>query len=689
MADKHKESFKIEAKELLAELETTLLELERNKDNFDLINKAFRALHTIKGSAGMFDYDNISMFTHDIENLFDKIRNGEVEITKQIIDLTLMAKDQISLMLEDTETEKFSNDEIVKNVIISFKELSDLGISVAEESGIQKDKVKVEAKSSLYFIKFIPSKEIFVNGTNPIYLINELTGLGEAIVKADTRQIPDLKELITEYCYIGWKLLLSSTKSLDTIRDVFIFVEDLCEIEVEKLDIKEDIASNKELFSILNSELDFDSFSVENILAKAEKIIVELQDSEQIPAKEIKVSKKEITTADTDTKQSVRINAEKLDELVNLVGELVIVQARLSQTVSRIDDSELANISEEVERLTWELRDSALNIRMLPIGTTFNKFKRLVRDLAYELGKEVELTTEGAETELDKTVIEKLNDPLVHIIRNAIDHGIEEPEKRVALGKQRKGSINLSASQSGGNVIIKISDDGAGIDKEKIKEKALSLGLISEGIEYKESDIFSLIFHPGFSLAKKITSVSGRGVGMDVVKKAIEGLRGTVEVESELGKGTTIILKLPLTLAIIDGLLVEISNNFYVLPLSSVEECVELSRKDTDKMHGRNIINIRGELIPFIKLRERFFIDGEAPEIEQVVIVDIKGNRVGFVVDKVVGQHQTVLKTLGKIYKSVNDISGATILGDGTVALIIDVQKLAEQQELEEREKLK
>lgn len=348
----------------------------------------------------------------------------------------------------------------------------------------------------------------------------------------------------------------------------------------------------------------------------------------------------------------------------------------------------MITVSEEVERITWSLRDSALNIRMLPIGSTFNKFKRLVRDLSKELGKEVELTTEGAETELDKTVLEKLGDPLVHIIRNCIDHAIELPKEREKAGKPRSGWVELSASQSGGNVIIEISDDGAGIDKEIVRAKAIKNGLITESAELSDSEIFSLIFAPGFSTAQKVTNVSGRGVGMDVVKKAIENLRGTVDVKSKKGEGTTIILKLPLTLAIIDGLLVKIEDDHYILPLSSVEECVELTTNDIKNAHGRHIINIRGGITPYVSLREKFELTSERPDIEQVVISDVNGNRVGFVVDEVFGQHQTVLKSLGVFYKNVKGVSGATIMGDGTVALILDIQRIIEEEKMKEVENL-
>ena len=379
-----------------------------------------------------------------------------------------------------------------------------------------------------------------------------------------------------------------------------------------------------------------------------------------------------------------RVPAARLDALVNLVGEMSTVQARLSQTVSSMDHAGLHSIAEEVERLTAELRDNTMSIRMLPIGTTFSKFKRLVRDLSGELGKDIVLVTEGGETELDKTVIERLNDPLVHLIRNCIDHGIESPGVREAAGKPRQGTVQLSAMHSGASVLIRVTDDGAGLDADSIKSRALEKGLITAEAELSENELFSLIFAPGFSTAKQITSVSGRGVGMDVVKRSIDSLRGSIDVSSQKGIGTTITLKLPLTLAIIDGLLVKVGDGHYVLPLSIVEECVELTREDVARAHGRHITNVRGGIVPYIRLRERFAISGNAPEVEQIVITESPGGKVGFVVDTVIGEHQTVIKNMGRVYRNVDVISGATILGDGTVALIMDVPKLLHGVEIQQ-----
>jgi len=373
---------------------------------------------------------------------------------------------------------------------------------------------------------------------------------------------------------------------------------------------------------------------------------------------------------------SIRVPWARLDKLVDLVGELVTVQARLSQTALNFKDPQLLAIAEEVERLTGDLRDNALNIRMLPIGTIFSKFQRLVRDLSAELGRDVDLIPEGAETELDKTVLERLNDPLVHLIRNSIDHGIEPPEVRREKGKPGKGKIGLTASHAGAEVVIRVKDDGGGLDPEAIRAKAVQMGLLAGEADISNKELFAFIMSPGFSTARKVTSVSGRGVGMDVVKKSIEALRGSIEIDSQRGVGTTITIKLPLTLAIIEGLLVTIEQEFFVVPLSVVTECVELTREDVARAHGHKIARVRDEIVPYVHLRERFEMAGAPPAIEQIVITELNGARVGLVVDQVIGEQQTVIKSLGRVYRSIEGISGATLLGDGTVALILDASQL-------------
>ncbi len=386
----------------------------------------------------------------------------------------------------------------------------------------------------------------------------------------------------------------------------------------------------------------------------------------------------------TGSLSSIRVATDKLDILANLVGELVTIQARLSQASARQGLAEFVSISEEVERMTAGLRDVTMNIRMLPIGSLFNRFQRLVRDLSGELGKDVALEVEGTDTELDKTVIERLQDPLVHLIRNSMDHGIEPPDVRAHTGKCPRGTVRLAAAHAGAQVLIRISDDGVGLDRERILARAISQGILFPGTSYTTGEVYACLFAPGFSTAKEVTSVSGRGVGLDVVKRSIDDLGGTIELTSEQGAGTTFLLKLPLTLAIIDGFLTISGGEHYIFPLGLVEECVELDRRRTERSGAKRLITVRGEYVPYIRLREQFAINGEAPAIEQVVIVRQEQRRIGIAVDQVVGGHQTTIKKLGAFYKKAEGISGATILGDGSIALILDVPKLAQIAEQEE-----
>ncbi|MDR3568915.1 MAG: chemotaxis protein CheA [Syntrophobacteraceae bacterium] len=694
--ESQREIYRAEACELLSELETSLLALEEDPCDTEVIGRVFRALHTIKGSGAMAGFDDIASFTHDIENVFDLLRNNELCVTKTLVDLTLQAGDRIRSMLDVAEGEAAALAASATDITNALKQL----IPTREEPAAkppqtQRPEPEQQQEQKTFRIYFRPNPEIFSRGANPLLLFDELRQMGKCTVIAHTEAVPDLEELDPEECHFSWDVILTTNRGENGIRDVFIFVEDDCELEIKALDmpgldengippkrlgeilIERGLVSYEDLQKALGSQTRLGELLVARGVIEASMIESSLAEQEHLQAVRSKHLKEEQAS-------SIRVRAEKLDTLVNLVGEMVTVQARLSQTAASIDHPELMSIAEEVEHLTAELRDNTLSIRMLPIGTTFTKFNRLVRDLSGELGKEILLTTDGGETELDKTVIERLNDPLVHLIRNCIDHGIEAPQTREAAGKPRQGTVRLSAMHSGASVLIRITDDGAGLASEAIRSKAIERGLISADAELSEKEIFSLIFAPGFSTAAKITSVSGRGVGMDVVKRSLDALRGSIDVSSRQGVGTTITLKLPLTLAIVDGLLVQVRDGRFVLPLSTVEECVELTREDVARAHGRHITRVRGEIVPYIRLRERFAINGERPEVEQIVITESAGGKVGLVVDKVIGEHQTVIKNIGKVFQNVDELSGATILGDGTVALIIDVHKLVQSVEMDQ-----
>ncbi len=695
MMDKHREAYREEAYELLSELETALLEMEETPDDRNLVGRVFRAMHTIKGSGAMFGFNDIAAFTHEIETVFDLVREGKVPVTGELVDMTLSARDQIRTMVDGDQ----ADETIKQNILQAFRKM----LPDADKTGKQEPGTGNEQPAAgdpqtavTYRIRFRPAPDIFASGTNPILLLDELRALGPHQVTAQTGGIPSLADLDPESCCLYWDVILTTADGVNAIKDVFIFVEDECELKIDVIDeegILEEDTDYKRLGEILVERGDVGAEDLREALGAQKRIgdvlreggaadegVIESALAEQQLVKQARQSRK-----DKVLSSSIRVASDKLDTLVDLVGELVTVQASLSQKAASQEDPEFLSISEKVERLTADLRDNTMGIRMMPIGSTFSRFKRLVRDLSNDLGKDVALTTEGSETELDKTVIERLNDPLVHIIRNSIDHGIEPPEVRQGAGKPRRGTVHLAAEHSGAHVLIRISDDGKGLDREAILSKAVEKGLVSPDAEPADNEIFSQILAPGFSTAAAVTDVSGRGVGMDVVKRAIEALRGALEIDSRKGSGTTITLKLPLTLAIIDGLLMQVGKTHFVIPLSSVDECVELSRKDALDAHGRHIMKLREEIVPYVPLRKLFGINGGRPPIEQIVIAEVEGQRIGFVVDQIIGEHQTVIKNLGKTYKDAQGFSGATILADGTVALILDVNGLSEVAGMEER----
>lgn len=691
------ETFKQEAEELLTDIEECILNIENNPQDKDAINKLFRAMHTIKGSGSMFGFEDIAKFTHHVETCLDKVRDGEVPISKELIDLILASRDQIKAMLDGDSYDIETNDSIIAA-------LNYLMQNPAQDHSVNHKNNQPVGGPGEYLINFNAPLCIFSSGMDPAVLIEELRELGECTVELNTDNIPTITEIDPENCYFSWKINIITEKDLATLKDVFIFIESDCEITIEPVEKSSDCSDCKEQpeFDPDKPDPKIGDILIEHNVINNQTLGIALDKQKETKKRvgeilvgELNVDEKEIENAlkeqslikektNSARQESVRVPSEKLDQLINLVGELVITQAQLSQLCSSHEIADLTKPVEEVERLTGELRDSVLNIRMMPIGTQFNRFKRLVRDMSKELNKEIELETKGAETEMDKTVIERLGDPLIHLIRNSLDHGIEEPDIRTAAGKPRTGTITLSAEHKGASVMITIHDDGKGLNKQAIVNKAVSKGLISPDADLSDKEIFNLILMPGFSTAEQVTSISGRGVGMDVVKREIENLRGTVDLSSVEGKGTTIRLNLPLTLAIIDGLLVDIDGDNYVIPVSLVEECIEMNDMINAMSKDRNLIQVRGELVPYIRLRDIFNIPGVATEIEEAVIVNLNNTRLGIVVDHIIGDHQTVIKSLGKLYKDITEISGATIMGNGNVALILDIAGIMETANKEE-----
>lgn len=695
MADmEYAEIFREEATELLEELETSLLELENNPEDLKLVSRVFRAMHTIKGSGSMFGFDDIAEFTHHVETALDKVREGSIPVTKELIDLTLSSRDHICAMLDAANGEGEADPAEGTRIIDSLLEVTTGG---KESTPVEPPSEEVEetpapadpptiGKMSHYRIQIKPSPAFYEGGSTMEQLVDELKNLGDCTIS------PHGKKADEEGL---WVLSLTTDQEMNDIEDTLIFAQSSCEIQVLVQDPEGDneVQEYKRLGEILIDRGDITSQDLTKVLESQKPIGELLVEQEFVAPAQVEsalVEQQQAKKSTTHAKiakaaDSIRVTADKLDNLINLVGELVVTQARLTAVSSTLQDNDLVEPVEEVERLTGELRDCVLNIRMLPIGSTFSRFKRLVRDLSAELGKEVRLLTEGAETELDKNVIDQLGEPMVHLIRNSMDHGLESPEEREQAGKARHGTIRLAATHSGANVLITVSDDGKGLDRDTILQKAIAKGLIKASDDVSDTEIYNTIFQPGLSTATTVTSVSGRGVGMDVVKSTVTGLKGSVTVShSEKGKGTTISITLPLTLAIIDGLLVLVEDTHFVLPLSQVEECVELRKKDIADFHERRMLPVRDKLVPYVRLRDFFAIPGERPDLEQMVIAHIDGERFGLVLDDVIGEHQTVLKSLGWLYRDATGLSGSTILGNGEVALILDVPDVMQRAQQEE-----
>ena len=622
-----------EARDLLIDLESALLELESDPRDAENIGRVFRALHTIKGSGAMFGFDEVASFTHNLESAYDLVRSGELAVTPALISLTLCARDHILHLLESSLGHTPLNRApglAILGAIRDFVDVRDAPPSAVKLPG------PVTALKE-FRIRFAPPVDLFLRGSNLLPLFDELRELGELDIHADASALPSLADLFPDHCYFVWNMRLFASCTPAAIRDVFLFVDDGESLTITTVEDAPEFALADETLETPPSD-------------KA--------DSAARPA----------TT-------SLRVPAAKLDELINIVGELVTTQARLTRFATQSGDIEIAHIAEETERLTSLLRDNTMSLRMLPIEATFARYRRLVRDLAGELGKQIDLFTVGGDTELDKSVIDQIADPLVHLIRNSVDHGIESPEQRRLLGKPACGRLVLSAAHSGSQVLIQVSDDGHGIDPVRVRAKAIEKGLVDPHAELSESAIFALIFRTGFSTAASVSSVSGRGVGMDVVKRNVESLRGSIDVTSTLGQGTVFTLKLPLTLAIIDGLLVRVADQHFVFPVVQIIECLEV--KTETLLRGREFIEVRGKLVPLVFLH-RFFRLGSGPGIRtQILVAQTSSGDFGFVVDAVIGDHKTVIKQLGPLCQQVAAVSGATILGDGSIALILDVDKLA------------
>jgi two-component system chemotaxis sensor kinase CheA len=676
------EIFRQEASELFEVLEGALLDLGLRPDDRELVDSAFRALHTIKGSGAMFGFDKVASFTHEFETAFDRVRKGEIKPTQELISVALAAKDYIRALIEDPQ----STDDVIGEAIlddlkrfVTADQPAAPVVDIAEAPPLAPGASK-QAGWHLY-LEF--ESHILRNGSNPLDLLEDLCKLGPCFVVPVTDGVPFLDEMDPEDCYLKWDVKLHAACDKDAIDDVFMFVQDEMKLTLSPLEQAEAPAPAP-LFQLLDEEVVAETAApavepapvVERPVAKAE---VEAA-PEPKPEHKPEIKREAAPARREEAKQdrgiaTVRVQAERLDELMDRVGELVIAQARLTQLASSGSDLSIKMIAEEIERLASSLRDTTMGARMVPIGSLFGRFRRLVHDLSRDLSKPVEFVTSGEDTELDKTMIECLADPLVHLIRNAIDHGIEDTATRSANGKTEQGRIELAAVHSGAQVLVTVKDNGGGLNTARIRAKAEEQGLIAPGAVLTDHEIHQFLFHPGFSTAQTISALSGRGVGMDVVKRTIENMRGSIDLSTRPGEGTTVTLRLPLTLAIIEGLLIRVGEGRYIIPLSAVEECIELTAED-ERSRGRNFLNVRGNLVPFLRLREIMTASGAPDRHQKTIIISTGETHVGLVADQIIGNHQTVIKSLSKLHSDVTMFSGATILGDGTAALILDVAQL-------------
>ncbi len=701
-----REVFLGEAKEILNNLESDIVRLEEIGYDETTINAIFRAFHTLKGSSGIAGMTEIYEFSHQLENLLDRIRGGELDVNDSIIDLIFDSidwiKDEIFSEGGDSEVSKKQRADLERRIRAVKGEEAPEEKDVGKASG--EVPVKEDTGYQYYRVRALFRENIFEYGIEPLMVMEDLFSLGEIVVRnVDKSRLPSFSEMDPEKCYLGWEVVLKTDAGRDKVEDVFLFVSEDNQIDIEEI-TKQYLSAEKEAEqSEYQTEKRLGEILVEKGILSEEELenVVELQESEKTRLGDIIVKKGMATEDDVQDalKQqdqikkkiavsTIRVDTNKLDNLLNLLGEIVIGQSTLSRMTEELEDEtafQLKNALFGLDRSTREFQEQIMSIRMVPIGPTFDQFRRFVRDTAQQHKKKIRLIIEGADVELDKTVIEKIGDPLKHMIRNSIDHGLESEEERIRKGKDPHGTITLKAYHQEGNVYIDIIDDGGGINLDKVREKAEVVGLIGNEEEASKEKLLSLLFNPGFSTATKVGDLSGRGVGMDVVKTNIEELRGTVQLLSEEGKGTTVRIKLPLTMAIIDGMLVKIGKSVYIIPLLSVLESIQPKEEEIKTIEKKGeVIHVRGEYVTLIRSYDFFGIEPlyYNPWEALVVLVESGESRVGLMVDDLIGQQQIVIKSLDTDVTKSRAVSGAAILGDGNVALILDIHGLIQDLEV-------
>ena len=705
-SDQPLQIFVIESRELLDDMEAALLAIERAETGSqpEAINAIFRAAHTIKGSAGLFGLDYIVSFTHVVESVLDRVRDGTIRIGDPLVMLLLACRDHMSALIDTIESGMTSPGEelerrgepLIAQLRTFLPNNNDrAGTVIVSEKAEPIERMASDDCRDNWHLSLRFGKDVLKNGMDPMSFIRYLQRLGiiVAIVTLPDA-LPDVADMDPETCYLGFEIAFSSDADKAQIESAFEFVQDDSDISI--LPPHSHIS---EYIALINS-LPEETVRLGEILVRCGSITeTEMRSALRLqadvaqdtrkavpPLGEILIDKgavhppvveaalarqKQINELKSQDNRSIRVDADRLDHLINLIGELIIAGASANLIARRAQNTELQEATSTISQLVEEVRDSALQLRMVKIGATFNRFQRVVHDVSREIGKDIRLVVSGEDTELDKTVVEKIADPLTHMVRNAIDHGIEPAEVRAARGKPVQGTVGLNAYHDSGSIVIEVSDDGGGLNRDKILAKALERGLVEAGRNLSDREIYNLVFEPGFSTADAITNLSGRGVGMDVVKRNIMALRGSVDLSSEEGVGTTVTVRLPLTLAIIDGFLVGLGKSVFVIPLDMIEECVEFSATP-----GRDYTNLRGQVLPFIHLRDVFGVQSAPTRRESIVVVRYGSQRAGIVVDTLLGEFQTVIKPLSKVFNQVKCISGSSILGNGEVALILDIAAL-------------
>ena len=700
------QTFILEARELLEDMEAALLRVAGEDDPKESIAAIFRAAHTIKGSAGLFSLDAVVTFTHLVESVLDDVRDGTIALSESLIELMLACGDYIGRMIATVDAREELVDPKTDPEGAALLARLDQFLSgrsgapaAAQATGALPaatsvdDGAAAQGSADHWHLSLRFGPDILRNGMDPLSFIRYLATLGtiEQLVTVHDA-VPALDALDPEACFLGFEIAFKSSADKAAIENVFEFVIDDCALRIvpprsrlaRYIELIEQLPEQPprlgeilvrcgsitahELERALQTQAqDTPQQMLGSILAEQAQVAPQLVEAALARQKQVKDSK-------SQENQSVRVDADKLDRLINLVGELIIATAGANLIAKRTRNVELQECNSTLSDLVEEVRDSALQLRMVKIGATFNRFKRVVHDVARELGKDIELKVSGEDTELDKTVVEKIGDPLMHLVRNAMDHGIDAPDLRVRRGKPAQGTVALNAYHDSGSIVIQVSDDGGGLNREKILAKAVERGLVEAGRTMSDSEIYGLIFEPGFSTADQITNLSGRGVGMDVVKRNITALRGSVAVASEPGRGTTVTVRLPLTLAIINGFQVSVGKSVFVVPMDVVDECVEFSAEP-----GHDYTDMRGQVLPFVRLRELFEVPGVPSARQNIVVVKHAGQKFGLVVDGLMGEAQTVIKPLARMFAQVRGISGSSILGSGDVALILDVPSLMQE----------